>query len=128
MSTQAAYQDESIDFTPADIAILFGVCASIILLLYIFRFVINICVIDICILGDCSSCSKIFRCCRRDVDENDNTPQPWGARDALALQTIGAFADPIAYLYSDELDEEKRKILLDIIIKNEVRVCTNLDV
>ena len=45
------------------LAILFACCAGILLFLVICRTVINIIIIDVCILGDCTAWKKIFCCC-----------------------------------------------------------------
>ena len=120
--------------TARHIGVLIGVLGGMVVLMYIFRFVINIFVIDICILGDCSAWKKI--CCwlrnNREEDDNGNDgdaasgassggPMRWRARDAVILQTMGAFTDPVSFLYSSEtFSQQKREQFLKIITDAEV--------
>ena len=117
---------EKDEFTITDVGVLAAAVVIMTSVLWIFRYVINICVIEVCILGDLSSLKKIcccLCCCisrSNDGDDRVRGPGPWSGRAALALQRLGAFHDPVAYLYSEEMDEENRNKLLDLIAKNEV--------
>jgi len=59
-----------------------------------------------CILGDCTALKNLICCMKRDGDGAGIGPRRLRSRDAVDLQTIGAFTigaltDPVAYLYND---------------------------
>ena len=114
MSSNSGIPNESNlpDFTPPSITTLVGVALGMVILLVLLRKVISIFVIDMCLLGDCSSFKKIFCCFRgsRDGDRQndmDNTgtswPNRWRSRDAILFERIGAFNDPFAFIYGDKV-------------------------
>eukprot|EP00979_Chaetoceros_neogracilis_P006946 scaffold1412_cov277-Chaetoceros_neogracile.AAC.2 len=90
---------------PIQIIQLSGFIVGMILLLYLLRNVINIIVIDVCILGDCTALKKLLCCTKRDGDGAGNGSRRLRSQDAGDLQTIGAFTDPVAYLYNDTVSE-----------------------
>ena len=108
-------------FSGEQLGILLGSFVAMIVLLYICRNVVNIFIIDICFLGECSAWKRICKCCRReDDDPDDNGPRRWRTVDAIALDSMGAFLDPVGFLYSDKVKEETREKILNIITNNEV--------
>ena len=113
------------EFTATDLAIIFGASLVMLVILYIFRYVLNVFVIDICILGDCSAWKRICGYCCCGSDDDDSGPPHWGTREAVALQNIGAFGNPKRFLYSEEMGEEHRKAFLAIILKHEVSMLHN---
>ena len=117
MSSNSGIPNESNlpDFTPPSITTLVGVALGMVILLVLLRKVISIFVIDMCLLGDCSSFKKIFCCFRgsRDGDRQndmDNTgtswPNRWRSRDAILFERIGAFNDPFAFIYGEKVSFE----------------------
>jgi len=113
--------DEVPDWEPIQIIRLAGIVVGMILLLYLLRRVINIFVIDVCILGDCTALKNILCWKKRDdYGAGTNGPRQWRSQDAIDLQTIGAFSDPVAYLYNDIMEEGKRKQFLDVITDTEL--------
>ena len=103
--------NEAPDFSRNQAYQLLGAAAAMILFLFLLRKVINVIIIDICILGDCRAWKRVF-CCDTD---GDGGPRRWRSRDAIALQTIGAFANPMAYLYSDNVSPKKSTALRQLI-------------
>lgn len=102
---------------------------GILIVILIFRRFLNILIIDMCILGDYSTCP----CVRRNrtdrmgsTDESGDNHNPndrsWNSRDAIALVNLGAFTNPYKYLYHNLSDEKRKKILEIILRKKEVSV------
>lgn len=109
-----------------------GIGLGILICVIVFRRVLNIIIIDMCILGDYSACPCARRHNRTDRMRNDgetsgadnvSTDRQWTSRDAIALVNLGAFTNPYKYLYHN-LTDEKRKKILEIILRNkEVSNC-----
>lgn len=115
------------------IRILLGIGIGILICVIVFRRLLHIVIIDMCILGDYSACPCARRNRnqrRRNQQEGDSSSnngnvnhttlsdRSWNSRDAIALVNLGAFANPYKYLYHN-LSDEKRKKILDIIIGNQ---------
>lgn len=54
------------------VGILFASCVTVLFLLVICRTVINIIIIDVCILGDCTAWRKLCSCCGRGGRRNEH--------------------------------------------------------
>ena len=107
-------------FSGAQMGLLIGAALSMVLLLIICRYCINILVIDIFILGNYESLRCLcpcFRCCQQDDD--GDLEHGLNARGMLHLQSIGALGNQVAFIY--QLPEEKRKKFIMDVIYPEVR-------
>lgn len=120
--------NEDVNETMKEVAILFGACALMLFVLVIFRVLINVIIIDVCILGDCSAWKKLCICFRhrgdnsntindqnRDVDDVEMVSDTrWGA-----IRFVGTVANPSSYLYSG-CPEEKKRMFLNSITDSEL--------
>lgn len=129
-----------------EVGILFASCAAVLVVLVIFRTAINVIVIDVCILGDCSAWKKLCCCFRRrrnrgndgegggggdgdgDGGISDNNDTSNGSNDGngfmdehgrwIPLRIAGAVVNPVSYVYN--CPSEQRKAFLDSIIDSEL--------
>lgn len=98
-------------------ALVIGTSIGMIVFLYVTRYVCNILVIDICILGDWGAYKKIFWCCckRQLLEEQEER------RRRRRFENIGASNDPVGVLYDSVLcSEESRKTFLQLITDTEL--------
>lgn len=117
-STTAVPNDIPVEeMTGKHIALVIGTSIGMIAFLYIIRYVCNILVIDVCILGDCGAFKKIFWCCfqRQLLEEQEER------RRRRRFENVGASNDPAGVLYdSIACSEQGRKAFLELITDTEV--------
>ena len=104
---------------PVEWGLVIGTSIGMIVFLYVTRYVCNILVIDICILGDWGAYKKIFWCCckRQLLEEQEER------RRRSRFENIGASNDPVGVLYDSVLcSEESRKTFLQLITDTEVSI------
>jgi len=104
------------------IVILFGICVAIVIILAICRIIVNIIVIDVFILRDCSAWKKIFCCfmyCDNSDGDNDEENRGNNVPDRRSgLRTAGALSNPVSYIYN--VSKERRDIFLSSIKDTEL--------
>eukprot|EP00554_Chaetoceros_debilis_P012067 CAMPEP_0194119530 /NCGR_PEP_ID=MMETSP0150-20130528/39833_1 /TAXON_ID=122233 /ORGANISM="Chaetoceros debilis, Strain MM31A-1" /LENGTH=198 /DNA_ID=CAMNT_0038811273 /DNA_START=115 /DNA_END=712 /DNA_ORIENTATION=- len=99
------------------LALVIGTSVGMIVFLYVIRYVCNILVIDICILGDWGAIKKIFWCCfqRQLLEEQGER------RRRRRFENIGASNDPVGVLYDSIVcSEEGRHTFLELITDTEL--------
>jgi len=101
-------------FSLEDLAFVAGYIVVMFVVIFLFRRVLNVVVIDVCILGNCSAWKNICACCYGGSDDA-NRPEGWRVRDVRVLTLLGAFSNPAAYLYSPEVSDSTRQKFLEII-------------
>ena len=121
--------------SPEEVLLIFGCCAAILLFLVVFRTVINIIIIDICLLGNCSAWKRIC-CCQlwnavRAMVRNDresggdnstdsNNGQEFDSEQGIGMsawtlfRVEGTIVDPVHFLNGSP-KEVKEKFLNSII-------------
>ena len=103
------------------LALVIGTSVGMIVFLYIIRYVCNIIVIDICILGEWGAYKKIFWCCykRQLLEEQEERRRRRRFENIVASTLI----DPVGVLYDSTVcSDESRKTLLELITDTEVSI------
>ncbi len=106
--------------SPKEVILIFGCCAAMLIVLVLLRTVINVIIIDICLLGNCGAwkkicCCQLWRAVRRNADDEESdvgdtnssgfedndieearvTRNTW-----RPFRIAGTIVDPVSYVYS----------------------------
>lgn len=127
---------DEVKVTMKEVGTLFGICAATLIFLIVFRVMINVIIIDVCILGDCSAWKKLCICFRRrggnnntigrdgadnDDDRVDDVEMNYDPSTWRAMGIASTVTNPLSYIYRG-CSSQKRRLFLNNITDSEVRI------